>query len=137
MIGAASGLRSQFGSGAVVLALRNQNAPGFLRRRTVRTAFALAVAGEIVADKLPVAGSRLAPGPLAARVVLGGAAAGYLAWSRQAPVVPAAAVAALVALGAAKLGHDVRAAVATKVPDLAVAVAEDALAASLALAAVR
>ena len=137
MIGAASGLRSQFGSGAVVLALRNQNAPAFLQRRTVRTAFALAVVGEIVADKLPVAGSRLAPGPLAARVVLGGAAAGYLAWSRRAPIVPAVAVAAVAAVAAAKVGHDVRVSAAERVPDLALAIGEDALAAGLALAAVR
>jgi uncharacterized membrane protein len=136
LVGAASGLRSQIGAGAVVLAGR-EDLPPALRSRKVRTAFALAVLGEIVTDKLPIAGSRLAPGPLAARVVLGGAAAGAMAWRRRADVLPAVLVAGAAALVAAKVGHDARAAAAKRAPDLVVALAEDALAVSLALTAVR
>jgi len=134
LLGAASGLRSQTGSSLVVLLGGDQGLPSFLRARPVRVAFALAMVGEFIADKLPQAGSRLAPGALGARLVLGGAAAGQRAWCRRRPVVPAVLAGSLAALGAAKAGYELRARLATKLPDPAVALAEDGVAAGLALA---
>ncbi|HEX3565286.1 MAG TPA: hypothetical protein VHU17_07935, partial [Acidimicrobiales bacterium] len=72
--------------------------------------------------------------PLTARLVLGGLAAGLLAHAERGPVVPAAALGSAAALLAAKLGHDLRARAARKVPDPVVAVAEDGVAIALALA---
>jgi uncharacterized membrane protein len=137
LIGAASGLRSQFGSAAVATADRSGRQPHFYRHPGVRTAFVLAVAGEIVADKLPQAGSRLKPGPLATRVVLAAVAAGHFAHARDRSIALAGVLGAGAALASAKVGHDVRVRLATKVPDLAVAIGEDVLAAGMALAAVR
>ena len=135
LLGAASGLRSQFASGTAVLFVR-PSLP-FFARRPVRAAFGLAMAGEVVADQLPTIGSRLAPGPLTARVLLGAAAAGYLAWSRDRAVLPSAIVAAVGAVAAAKVGHDLRVSLAERYPPPAVGFAEDAVAAGLALAAIR
>jgi hypothetical protein len=65
-------------------------------------------------------------------LVLGGLAAGLLAHAEKGPVVPAVALGSAAALLAAKVGHDLRARAAQKLPDPVVAVAEDGLAVSLA-----
>jgi hypothetical protein len=59
-------------------------------------------------------------------------AAGVLARSAHQGPVPAAAIAVAAALAAAKIGHDTRAAIARRLPDPVVAVAEDAVAIGLA-----
>ena len=89
-------------------------------------------AGELIADKLPQMGSRLAPGPLTARVVAAGIGASWLVRSgNRAPLVVAAAAGALAG---ALLGHRARTRLppATGTPDLPWAVAEDVSAATLA-----
>jgi uncharacterized membrane protein len=123
MLGAATGLRSTVGVGWLVA-----------RRSGVLGHFvaAAAVCAELVLDKLPSTGSRLAPPALAGRLLVAGVGAAALAGGeRRAPFVPAV-VSAAAALGAAKAGHDARVALARCLPDPVVAVAEDALAFALA-----
>ena len=139
LLGAATGLRSQLGMAAVLLATGEEardRLPERLRHsRALRSALIAAVA-ELLADKTPFAKSRLAPGGLAARVVLAGYAATVLAKVEGRDGTTDAVVAALTAAVAAKVGHDLRAVCARRVPDRLVAVAEDALAVALVAAAV-
>jgi hypothetical protein len=74
---------------------------------------------------------RLALQGIVPRLALGALAAGLSAQTRHASWLPAAT---LGASSAAKLGHDVRARLARHAPDVAVAVAEDALALGAAVA---
>jgi uncharacterized membrane protein len=135
-LGAASGLRSQIGVTTVVVR-SDPSLPSMFRRPLTRRFFVAAAAAEFVVDKLPSTPSRLAPPGLAARLALGGLAAGLFAQTRKAPWLPGAAVGALSAAVAAKVGHDIRAQLARHAPDTAIAVVEDALALGLAAAAYR
>jgi uncharacterized membrane protein len=93
-------------------------------------------ATELVRDKLPGTGSRLAPVPLAARIVAGGLGAAWLTRSRRpAPLILAGAAGALAG---ALLGSRARRRLpqATGTPDLPWAVVEDVTAAAVAGAAV-
>src|SRR4051812_22440420 len=85
----------------------------------------LAAAGELVTDKLPFTPSRLQPPALAGRAASGAIAGGAVA-GRQ-----GAALGAAAALAAAYAGARVRG----KWPGLATALAEDAVAVSVAVAA--
>src|SRR5512132_2055295 len=104
------------------------------RQPSTRRLVLAAAAGELVVDKLPGTPSRLSPRGIIPRLVLGALAAGLSAQTRQASWLPAAAVGASSAVVAARLGHDVRARLARHAPDLAVALAEDALALAAAAA---
>jgi uncharacterized membrane protein len=133
VLGAATGLRSTVALAALVLR-GGDGLPAALRHPAARPVAVAASGGELVTDKLPGTGSRLAPLSLAGRVTCAGLAAAVLARAgRQAPV-PAVLVAAAAALAAAKVGHDARAALGRRLPDPVVAVAEDALAIGLAAA---
>jgi hypothetical protein len=114
---------------------------GAFRRPAARPAAAAAVAVELVLDKMPFTGSRLAPPGLVGRVAFAGLAAGLLARvgmttarPEVANAVTAVAVAAAgtAALLAAKAGHDWRANLAKDYPDAVIAVGEDAIALALA-----
>jgi uncharacterized membrane protein len=136
LLGAATGLRSQSGIAAVVVGKDTEGLPTVLagpRARAVLTAGAL---GELVLDKLPKTGSRLEPGPLAARSILGGLAGGQFARDRHHPALPAAGLAALAALISAKVGHDTRVALAKRLSDPVAATLEDAVTLGLAFVAV-
>jgi uncharacterized membrane protein len=137
LIGAATGLRSQSGIAAVIIGAQDRSLPSALSGRPARTVVAVAALGELVVDKLPMTTSRLNPGPLAARIVLGGLAAGLFARGRRQSVVTAAALGAVSALVSAKFGHDTRVAVAKRLTDPVAAVMEDLVTAALALGAVR
>jgi hypothetical protein len=76
--------------------------------------------------------SRLDPPGLAGRVISAGLAAAVLARSAHRAPIPAVLTASAAALAAARICHDDRAALARRVPDPVVAVAEDALAIGLA-----
>jgi uncharacterized membrane protein len=123
MLGAATGLRSTVGVGRLV-ARRS----GVLGRSVV----AAAVCTELVLDKLPSTGSRLAPPALAGRLLVAGVGAAALARGERRPPFGLAVVSSAAALAAAKAGHDARVALARRLPDTVVAVAEDALAFALA-----
>jgi uncharacterized membrane protein len=131
--GAATGLRSQLGVASVV-ARSDPSLPSMFRQPWTRRLVLAAAAGELVVDKLPGTPSRLAPRGIIPRLVLGALAAGLSAQTRQASWLPAAAVGASSAVVAARLGHEVRARLARQAPDLAVALAEDALALAAAAA---
>jgi uncharacterized membrane protein len=138
LVGAASGLRSQMGVAVAVRRLTPTELPTFLRSAAARRAAIFAASSELVVDKLPQAPSRLAPPGLTARLVLGGAAGALLAidsgWEGRLLAAVAGAAAAAVA---AKLGHDLRAKIDQRLPDLAVAPIEDAVSLALAVGATR
>jgi uncharacterized membrane protein len=101
----------------------------------VATVFAVL---ELIADKLPFVPSRLGAGPLAVRVLSGGGCAVVLAVAAHAAVAPSALAGAIGALAGAWTGYHVRRRLTAdrRLPDLAVALAEDALAIGLAMLAV-
>jgi uncharacterized membrane protein len=103
-----------------------------LRHPAARRIAAVADGAELVADKLPMTPSRLDPPGLAGRMISAGLAAAVLARSAHRAPIPAVLTASAAALAAARICHDARAALARRVPDPAVAVAEDALAIGLA-----
>jgi uncharacterized membrane protein len=114
---------------------RAQGLPAPLMRPQARTAARVAVATELVIDKLPRTPSRLGTRGLAARMALASAAAVVLARGNNRPVLPNVLASGTMALVAARVGHDLRVMAGTHVPPLAVAVAEDAVALGLAAAA--
>ncbi len=127
LLGVASGMRSTVGLAAVVLT-RDRPLPGILRRRLTGRAVAVSVVGELVADKLPTAHSRLEPPGLVARAVSAGLAAVLASDREGAGVAAEVAVAATAALVSAKVAHDVRARAAERWGATRAAVAEDAVA---------
>jgi uncharacterized membrane protein len=136
LAGAATGLRSTVGMAALI----NAGVPGLPRQLTghaAQVAASLGVAGELVADKLPSAPSRLEPAGLGGRVVLAAAAGAVLARGAKDSLLPAVVVAAAAALLSARVGHDVRAAASKRVPPAAAATAEDMVALALAAASAR
>lgn len=103
-----------------------------------RSARRVAIAGsvaEIVIDKLPQAPSRLDPRGLWFRLVAGAVCGVVVARANGSRSVPMALLGAASALAGAKLGHDVRQALAKRYPALLVAIAEDGTAIALAQAA--
>ena len=130
LLGIATGMRSTAGLGMVILRDGDGGAsrlPGPLRTRPAKAAAVLAIGAELVLDKLPITGSRLdAPG-LIGRVAFAGIAAALAARGSGIGPVPAALVAAGSAVVAAKICHDLRARAAQRIPDAAVAGAEDLL----------
>jgi hypothetical protein len=137
LLGAASGMRSTVGLAAVVAEGDPDGLPEVLRHRLAKPAAAVAVAAELVLDKMPFTGSRLEPAGMAGRLVFAGAAAG-LAASRSARNVAAATlVAAASAAVTAKVSHDLRARLARTAPDWVVAIVEDLVALTVAAAGCR
>ena len=136
LAGAATGLRST----VAVAALINRGRRGLptpLAKPVARPAAGIAVATELVLDKMPFTASRLDPPGLAGRLVFAAAAGALIARAAGEPALPAVAVACLASLAAAKVGHDARVAATERFPALAVALAEDALALGLATVASR
>jgi uncharacterized membrane protein len=133
LLGAASGARAQLGL-ATVVERSDPSLPPIFRQQWIRRLLVAAAAGELIVDKLPTTPSRLEPPGIASRLAMGALAASLFAHTRRAPWLPAAAIGASSAAIAARIGHDVRARLARRVPDPAVAVVEDALALGLAVA---
>jgi uncharacterized membrane protein len=123
MLGAATGLRTSVGVGRLVA--RRSGVLG-------RSVAAAAVSAELVLDKLPSTGSRLAPPALGGRLLVAAVGGVALAQSERRPPFGPALVSAAAALVAAKAGHDARVTLARRLPDPVVAVAEDAVAFALA-----
>ena len=149
VLGAASGLRSMAAPSQTSLYLvkcaeRGVEVPGagvarMLGTRHVRSALAVVAGGEMVFDKLPVLPDRTDPTPLIGRMVMGalsGAAVAELAGDSR---VVAGLVGALGALVGAHVGFRVRRALTHEagLPDIAVALCEDAVAIGLARGALR
>lgn len=86
--------------------------------------------GELIADKLPFTPSRLTPGPLGARVVMGALSAMTLCVAVGLPPLFAAVLGAIGGVAGAWLGYTYRMRIAKPLglPDLAAALIEDAIA---------
>ncbi|KDQ71294.1 DUF4126 family protein [Streptomyces halstedii] len=138
LIGAVSGLRSQWGMAAVAWSGRPVGASWPVRswpaRPWVRGAMLVSAAGEFVADKSPGVPSRLTPGGLVPRLVLGAVSGAALSRRSQGSASPVAAAAAgAVAAGAfACAGAGWRRAAGARTGDAVAAAVEDVLALALA-----
>jgi len=131
VLGAATGMRSTVALTALILR-RRDGLPAVLRHPAARPIAVAADGAELVADKLPGTPSRLDPPGLTGRLISAGLAAAVLARSEHRGPIPAMLTASVAALAAAKICHDARAALARRLPDPVVAIAEDALAIGLA-----
>lgn len=133
-LGAVTGLRSMMGVAwtARALAGRRRRRASTLERALAHDAVATALAGlavgEIVVDKAPGIPARVTPGPLLARAALG-ALVGAVAGGRE-DAAAGALVGGSAAVGAAFAGWMFRTGIGpvTRLPDAALAAAEDAVA---------
>lgn len=109
----------------------------FLKSAAAANTFAVLAIGELIADKLPFTPNRTSVGPLIARFGAG-ALCGAAAFSvRRHSPVDGAILGGLAAVGGAFLGYHLRRAATQgkNIPDLPVALAEDAITISAAQAA--
>ena len=83
---------------------------------------------ELIADKLPFTPSRLKAGPLASRIVSGAICGATIYGVVKRPLTEGAVLGGLGAIAAAFAGYHMRKRLSRDMPDLAVAVLEDALA---------
>lgn len=136
VLGIVAGIRSQLPFALMAVAARRGSFAacepgrlGLLRTDGVALAVGASALGEIVVDKLPIVPSRLEPGPLAGRVVIGGAAGAALAKEAGGPIGPGAAAGSVGGLLGSYAGYWGRllAGRATGLPDPTVAVVEDAI----------
>lgn len=129
-LGAVTGLRSMMGVAwtARALAGRRRRRASTLAHDAVATALAGLAVGEIVVDKAPGIPARVTPGPLLARAALG-ALVGAVAGGRE-DAAAGALVGGSAAVGAAFAGWMFRTGIGpvTRLPDAALAAAEDAVA---------
>ena len=132
LAGAATGLRSTTGVGALV-ETSSAGLPAAAAAPVARVVAGVAVGGELVVDKLPNTPSRLDPPGFAARLVLAAVSGVVLARAARRAALPAVVVAATAAAASARLGHDLRVRASEQVPPLVAAVAEDAVAITLAV----
>ena len=95
---------------------------------------ALAI-GELISDKLPFVPSRLTPGPLGTRILSGALSGAVLCAASQQALAAGAIAGAIGGVGGTFAGYTVRRhlTVDRKLPDLAVALAEDVVAIGLAV----
>ncbi|MBA2553053.1 MAG: hypothetical protein H0V10_05050 [Geodermatophilaceae bacterium] len=136
LLGVATGCRASLGLAGVSYGDRLRGEPrlvGAVQTRAGRVVTGALVLGELVGDKLPSAPSRLAMQALIPRLVLGATGGAALAW-RDGRSRPAAALAGLAgaAVGSVAGLRYRQAAKQRGLPDLPVALAEDALALALA-----
>ena len=96
---------------------------------TTACVLTLMALGEVVADKLPATPNRTAPGPLGARAVSGGICGAAIFLGAGKPAGHGAAIGAAAAAASTFLTYFLRrqAGKLSKIPDPALAVAEDAL----------
>lgn len=99
--------------------------------KTTKTLAVLA-AGELVGDKLSVMPKRTSPGPLLARIASGGLCGAAISTAKYRPAFMGAVAGALGALVGSFAGYQIRRSIthntSTHIPDLPVALIEDAIA---------
>ncbi len=140
-LGVTAGMRSQIP--LALLAAKSNGAAGaslppplhVLRLRRVAIGLAMSAVGEAVGDKLPIAPSRLRPGPLVGRLSFGAAAGAVLARGAGNAAGLGGTMAALGALAGSMAGYTARvqAHKATGLPDPLLAVLEDVVAVTIGL----
>lgn len=145
LLGAATGLRSMAAPSQLSRFLSGRS-PGHgggsimrvLHRPAVSAALQVAAAGEMMVDKLPIVPDRVSAGPLFGRVAIGAMAGAVGAGLGERPRAAGALLGATGALLGAYLGFHARRALTRRagLPDLPVALAEDALAIQLARSAI-
>ena len=93
-------------------------------------------AGELIADKLPMAPNRTAAGPLLGRALTGGVSGAVIFSAKKRSVLAGALIGAAFAVGAAYGAYELRKRVGKKLhlPDIAVALGEDAIVGTLGVA---
>lgn len=136
LLGCVDGLRSLTGPAVVCWAAHfgwlhfAGTKLAFVDRPVTLIVFTLLAIVELVADKLPSTPARTAPLGLTARIALGGACGVAIATSAGISTLFAAAVASIGAVVGAFAGYRIRRVIVsqTGLPDLAVALAEDAIA---------
>jgi uncharacterized membrane protein len=136
LIGCVDGLRSLTGPAVVCWAAHlgwlhfAGTRLAFLDRPVTLIVFTLLAIGELVVDKLPGTPARTAPPGLITRIVLGGACGLAIATSAGISTLLATAVASVGAVVGAFAGYRIRRVIVsqTRLPDLVVALAEDAIA---------
>lgn len=135
LLGVMAGARSQ--SVLAFVAWRGLDAR--LANPLGRTATTLAALGEVIGDKTPWVPDRTATGPLAGRIAFGAVGGAAVARAVDAPVLSSALVGGATAGVATFALHRARRWLGqhTPLPDIAVALAEDACVVALALAADR
>ncbi len=141
LIGFVAGLRSLTAPAAVSWGARlgwlqlESSALAFMGSTVALVGFSLLAAAEYLADLHPRTPSRTAPGPLMARVVLGGLSGACLCASGGRSLVLGAVLGGTGGLVGAFAGYwgRTRLVAALKVPDPVVAVSEDLVAIALAL----
>lgn len=139
-LGLAGGMRSQM---PLALLANTPNPCGdagsLLHTPLVQRLTLLAAGAELVADKLPGIGSRLAPGPFTARLLIGGVAGGIVASRAKQSRLAGVALGATGAALGAWTGYHLRATLVaeTPLPDVVFAVAEDLTALTLGVLATR
>lgn len=126
------------GIGAVA-GLRSMTAPAstlFTHDRRLARVARYAALGELIADKLPFVPARTALPSLAFRVAIGGVCGDAVARRQHASRTGGAALGVLGAVAGTYLGYTLRSAVTRRrlVPDVVVALVEDALAVAAARA---
>lgn len=141
LLGVATGMRSMAAPSQLSRHLRGCGRQrgegpirGALRRPGVSAALQVAAAGEMVVDKLPIVPARVTRGPLFARLVIGTMAGAVGAELNDRSRAVGALIGGAGALLGALLGYHARRALTRSagLPDLPVALAEDALAIHLA-----
>ena len=139
-IGFVAGLRSltppaAVSWGAYLGWLHLQGSPfGFMASGITVTIFSTLALVELIADKLPQTPNRTRPGPLIARMIMGGLAGGALSAAGSKSVLAGVAVGAFGGLVGAFAGYEARRRLVTEagLKDRVVAVGEDLLAIGLA-----
>jgi uncharacterized membrane protein len=141
--GIVTGMRTATAGAAITVAVRRgllDAGPGrlgrLLRWTPTLPLTILAAGGEIAVDKLPITPSRLDPGPLGGRIVVGAVTGAIVARGRGGSAATGAVVGSLAALASSWAFYHARAGLGsvTGLPDAVVAGGEDALALSIALA---
>jgi uncharacterized membrane protein len=141
-IGAVAGLRSLTPLAVVSWAARlgwidlGGTPLWFLDTRLAAIALTVLAAGELVGDKLPFTPSRLSPGPLGARLVSGALCGAALILADGGSALPGAIVGGVGGLLGSYAGYHARHALVARagLPDLAVALSEDLVTLSSAIA---
>jgi uncharacterized membrane protein len=136
LIGVIAGLRSLTAPAVVAWAAHRdwihlRDTPlSFMGSTAAVVVFIVLAVGELIADKLPSAPSRLAPPGLIARIVLGGLSGAALATAGGQGSLPGAVLGVIGGVSGAFGGYQVRTGLvkALKLPDLVIALLEDAVA---------
>jgi uncharacterized membrane protein len=135
-IGVIAGLRSLTAPAAVCFAAQigwidlRQSPLAFMGSNIACWIFGLLAVGELIMDKLPFTPSRLTPGPLGGRILLGGLSGATLVSAVSPSVIVGALAGALGGLIGAFAGYQARVngVKLTGLPDFVVALIEDAIA---------